>query len=364
MRLPIFLLLPLALAACVPAASPPAEAPPPPSVPPPPVPPPPPEGTAFLAGPEPVLQPTGDPRLDAWIRSTIAESGPAWRPFLLRAFAPVRANPLVLQTLEAEPADPAAFVRRYVTPARVAEGRRLYTALHGRPLFQGDQTVPTEYLIALWGMLADYGVDPPPFDMIEAIANAAAYGRASAATEFQLFHAVHILAEGRIPRARLTAYADGRIGEVRWLPDQYRDWREDGDGDGTADVWDNRADILRNLQRTLAAWEGSVPAFIEVLPPDPANPRMATPSSIALAYLRSPDGRPWPEAWRSAGGELVRPFGEDGPLFLTTRNATPLNHASPFRSRYGTPPGIGFAFAAQLLADRIAGRPGPRLPDP
>lgn len=361
----------LLLAACAPAAveepvrtaaaAPPAA---PPSVPPPPVPPPPPEQSpAFLALPATPLQPTGDPKLDDYLRRILHEAGPAWAPLLLRAFHGVRANPAVLEEIAAQPKEPADFVRRYVTPERIEAGRRLYPQLKGRPLFEGPQTAPTEYLLALWGVMSDYGERPPRFDMIEAIANAAAHGYGPAGTEFQIYHAVAILAEGRVPRPLARAYGGGRIGQVRWLPDQYLQWREDGDGDGFADIWTNRADILRNFQRVLVSWEGTAPGVVEVLRPefdlsDPMQARMAqaleSEGNVPAHILRRADGRPWPAGVGRWSGSVAAPFGGDGPHYFVSRNGVILNYASPFRSRYGEPPHYGFAVAVSMLAEAIA----------
>jgi membrane-bound lytic murein transglycosylase B len=321
-----------------------------------------------MALPVPQLAPTGDARFDAYRERVLQAGWSSWRPLLLRAFASARPNPLILQAAEQEPADAAAFVRRYVTPGRIEMGQRLYREYQGRPLFRGEQNVPTEYLLALWGVFSDYGRDPPPFDAIESLLNLGAHDRGPHWTDFEIFHAVTILAQGRVPRDRLASYADGRLGQVRFLPDQYLRWGEDGDGDGRVDIWTSRPDILRNLHRLLnAPWERGVPPLIEVLPPEPGalrDARMLEGNNVRLTSLRSPDGRPWPEAWEVASGELVRPFGEQGPLYLATRNFTPLSFASPFRDRYGTPRGPGFALAVTVLAERIAGRPGPRVPAP
>jgi membrane-bound lytic murein transglycosylase B len=320
-----------------------------------------------MAAPEPALQPTGDPSLDAWLRRALDEGGPGWRPLLLRAFAGIRTNPLVLQTVEPEPRNVTAFVRRYVTPARIAEGQRLFAELRGRPLFQGEQRVPTEYLLALWGAYSDYGIDPPPFDMIEAIANAEAHGRGAGWTDFQLFEAVRILADGWVPRSLARAYGDGRIGQVRWLPEHYVQNGEDGDGDGRIDVWTSRADILRNLQQTLRGMERGVPVIAEISPPppemfDPSGGLGRARSDIGAIQLRRADGHPWGPEWQRQSGHILAPFGPGGPLFLVTRNFQSLNYASPFRARYAEPANDGFALAVALLAEQIAGRAAPTRP--
>lgn len=340
-----------------------------------PLPPPPPESTAFLPTPEPVLTGTGDPRLDAYLKQILLEGGPRWRPFLLRAFAPVRARPQILhahQVLD-PPAVPADYVRRYLTPARIAEGRRLYAELRGKRLLAGEQRVPLEVLLALWGTMSDYGREPPPFDLVEVLAHLGACGRLPHQGRFSIYEAVQILAQGAVPREKAKAYADGRIGQVRWLTDQYLSWAADGDGDGKADVWTNRADILANFN--LRGWEGDAPILVEVKRPafdrsDPAQRRMAEAlarggRNIGVILLQRADGRPWPEQARSWGGSYAEPFGPAGPAYFLTRNHTPVNSANPFRPRYWNDENDpGFGIAVGLLAEAIAGRPIPTRPLP
>jgi hypothetical protein len=87
------------------------------------------------------------------------------------------------------------------------------------------------------------------------------------------------------------------------------------------------------------------------------------PNMDASHFTRS-DGQPVPRSGRAWGGEYVEPFGAEGPVFLlSARNFTPVNYRNPFLGRYESPdddPGFGIAVA--LLAEAIAGRPGPRRP--
>lgn len=371
------LLLLAATAGCTAAA--PVEAPPvtagtvaplPPSTPPLPVPPPPFASEVNMSGPEPALSATtGDPRLDAYRERVFREGGSAWRPYLLRAFEGVVANPQILEEGEMEPRDAAAYVERYVTPERIAAGQRLYAELNGRKLFEGEQKVPLEYLLALWGAMSDYGARPPRFDLIEVLANLGAYDRGPHWTEFNIYKAAQMLADGQVPRAKAKAYADGRMGQLRWFPEQYMSWGEDGDDDGQVDIWASRADILRNFHRSLAgAWEPGAPALVEIEPPppeviDPSGGRAMPRTSFGAHELRRADGRPWPTGSNRVGGEIMSPFGKDGPVYFFTRNFMPLNHQNPFAPRYADLDGKpGFGIAMALLADRIAGRPAPPRP--
>jgi membrane-bound lytic murein transglycosylase B len=319
-----------------------------------------------------VLQSTGDPRVDAYRDRVFREGGSGWRPFLLRAFAGVKANPAILAAVEERPATAADYVRKYVTTDRIAAGRRLYAEWKGRIPTPNPGPAPLEVQLALWGMLSDYGAKPPPFDMIEALLNLGAYGKGPPFTEFNIYQAVQILAEGRIERSKARAYADGRIGQVRWYTDQYLNWGKDGDGDGRIDIWTNRADIFANLGAL--PWEADgMPLLVEVRRPklDPSDPQqrrmlqgLMSNQNVHATWLAPADGRAWlPEETRWFG-RYFEPFGPDGPVYLAaSRNFTPVSYRNPFLARYEDGDNHpGFGMAVGLLADAIAGRPGPTRP--
>jgi membrane-bound lytic murein transglycosylase B len=337
--------------------------------PPPPMPPGPPNAPAYLAGPDPVLVSTGDPRIDAWRSRVFAEGGPGWRPYLLRAFAGVRANPAILASLEERPADIPAYVRRYVTPTRIATGQRLYRELQGQKLFEGEQKVPLEILLALWGVHSDYGANPPRFDMIEALANAGACGKGPHWGSFSIYQAAAMIAEGKVERSKAKAYANGRIGQNRLFTEQYLNWAEDGDGDGKVDIWTNRADILKNLQRhSLMNWESTGSPLVEI---QAVTYNANAPNEIRRlraavgwegAHKRI-DGRPWPSAGESVfGWNSAMRLGSDGPTYLVSRDVLAIGYQDPFREAYYGEPAQGFGIAVALLAEQIAGRPGPSRP--
>jgi membrane-bound lytic murein transglycosylase B len=315
------------------------------------------------------LEPTGDPRVDAWRARVFAEGGPGWRPYLLRAFAGVRANPAILQSVEEKPSDIPAYVERYVTAERIAAGQRLYRQLQGQKLFEGEQKVPLEVLLALWGAHSDYGANPPRFDVIEALANLGACGEGPHWGSFSIYQAVGMIAEGRVERSKAKAYADGRIGQNRLFTQQFLTWAEDGDNDGKVDIWTNRADILKNLQRNaLTNWEPDIPTMVEI---HPVTYDQGTPNDIRRLRAsvgwegahRRIDRKPWPERAESMFGwrSVVR-LGRDGPTYVVSRNLDPIGYQDPFRPYYYGEPERGFAIAVALLAERIAGRAGPSRP--
>ena len=337
--------------------------------PPPPMPPGPPDAPDYLRTPEPELRSTGDPRVDAYMQRVLREGGPAWRPYLLRAFAGVRANQAVIDAIPEKPRTLGGYVARYVTPERVARGQLLYRELSGRQLFESEQKAPLEVLLALWGAHSDYGEAPPPFDMVEALVNLGACGKGPDWGTFSIYHAVATVAEGRVSREVANAYADGRLGQARLFPDQYRDWARDGDGDGRVDIWTNRADILRNIQRRwLEDWDPAQPTIVEIEPVayDPATPNDVRRVRGSVGWTgahRRADGRAWSEDMeRHFGWQPIQPEGRNGPTFVAGSNLRTLGLHSPYLGYHWSEPDADYALALAILAERIAGRPGPTRP--
>lgn len=154
---------------------------------PPPMPPMPPENPAFLAGPDPVLTTTGDPKVDAFRDSLLRmeTGGTMWRSYLTRLLAGVRADPAIITEFDRLAAirEPGDYVRYYVTPQRIRRGRQLYRQMKGAAK-PGE--MPPEVRLALWGMLADYGARKPRYDALQALLMLGAYGRAQPGYSFPI----------------------------------------------------------------------------------------------------------------------------------------------------------------------------------
>ena len=335
-----------------------------------PSPPGPPNAPHFLTGPDPVLTSTGDPRVDAFRERILNEAGSGWRPYLLRLFHGVRANPEIVAAHQrmAVPKTPAEWVRGYVTPERIAAGRRLYRQLRRSPPPSPAGT-PLEVQVALWGMYSNYGSYRPRYDPIQTYLMLGAYGLGPGWTYFDFYKVAELIISGQINRATAKTHEDGRLGQVQLLPDEWPLFARDGDKDGKVDVWTNRADIFASIGPI--EWEAGTPLIVEVArrpfnPNDPAEARMLRgieSGSVGVYMFPRPGGGAWPAESRTWAGRYVEPFGPSGPAFILTRNFTPVNYRNPSKPRYWNEtedPGFGLAVA--LLADAIAGRPGPAVP--
>ena len=345
-----------------------------PATPPPPMPPMPPENTAFLASPEPVLESTGDPKVDAYREKLLTDyTSREWRPYLVRLLDGVRADPAILEEFDrlAGIREPEDYVRHYVTPERIRRGKQLYRQLRKTSLSKPGQ-MPLELRLALWGMLSDYGARRPPYDALQALLVLGAYGKGGAEYEFQLHHAATQILSGAVPRSKLKAQATGKLGQTHTPAARFPDWARDGNGDKRIDIWGNRADILATIGGN--SWEGyaGIPVAVAVKVPtfDPADPREArmlqaldASPNVPPGILERWDGRPWTPEERGHGSTYLPALVEGGPAFVMLRPAWPVNSHDPILPMYaGSDTNMGFALAASLLADAIAGRPLPPLP--
>jgi membrane-bound lytic murein transglycosylase B len=344
------------------------------ATPPPPMPPMPPENKALLASPEPVLTSTGDPKVDAYRDRLLTDyTGAGWRAYLIRLFAGVRADPTIVERFDEFAAirEPRDYVAYYVTPERIRRGRQFYRQLRRAGAAKNRNEMPLELRLALWGMLSDYGARRPQYDALQALLVLGAYGKGGAQYEFQLHHAASQILSGAVPRARLKAHATGKLGQTHTPAARFPDWARDGNGDGRIDIWSNRADILATIAGN--SWEGyaGIPVAVAVKVPkfDPTNPREArmlqalnASPNVPPGILERWDGRAWTPEERGHGSTYVLPFVKGGPAFLMLRPAWPVNSHDPILPMYaGSDTNMGFALAASLLADAIAGRPLPPL---
>ena len=354
MRLKLF-----AIAAAFCAASAPA-------TPPLPMPPFPPDAPWLLGEPAIPMTSTGDPKVDEYRRTLIASSDAKWREIFLRLLADVRADPSIIERYDAMRAidTPKEYLAFYLTPDRLAHGRAIYRSMNGNEA-SADGT-PLELKVALWGMLSNYG-KRPDFDLLSAMLTLAAHGKLHQTTAFPIHDAAMLILDRTVDRPKLRGYDSGRMGDVQMTPDFYERLRRDGDGDGFVDIWDNRGDIFANLWIDMTGTEG--PLIIPVKPHDfDASDRgqarliqTMREQSVMVTYFKRWDGKPWTRANAHWAGRYVEPFGKDGTAFLLPMAATAINFRDPYMEGYSERGSDGFAIAAALLAEAIAGRPIPDL---
>ena len=155
----------------------------------------------------------------------------------------------------------SAYLARHVEPARIANGRAVYAASPSLIAdVEGRYGVPAEVLIAIWGHETAYGAVRGDFDLARALATLAWEGRRRALFESE-FLALMKVADRGYSREELVGSWAGAFGNPQFLPSVYLRLAADGDGDGKANIFNNRADTLASIANYLhdAGWERSEP---------------------------------------------------------------------------------------------------------
>lgn len=249
------------------------------------------------------------------------------------------------------------YVRRAASEDRAAIGRRRMAELEpGLSSAVSALGVPTEILVAIWGMESGYGANLGDHDVIRSMATLAADGRRQGFAEDQLLAALRIIASGEWPRGRLVGSWAGAMGQTQFIPSSFLSLAVDADGDGRRDLWGSALDALASSANLLvrAGWGRGQGWAIEVTTPEAFDFSVAEALSAPLSVwrdlgLRQADGSNLDPDEAAAEATLIVPTGAKGPAFLLLGNHFVIR-------RYNN--AVTYALATGLLADGIAGRAG------
>ena len=220
--------------------------------------------------------------------------------------------------------------------------------------------VPTEVLVAIWGLESNYGSNMGDIATIDALATLGFEGRREAWARGQLLAALKILQNRDIDRAQMVGSWAGAMGQTQFLPSNFLAYAVDADGDGRRDIWGSVADVMASTANFLArsGWQAGQPWGLEVrLPPGfdfaRADADMRQPASLwANEGVQAVDGAPLPAIEDSS---ILLAASARGPAFLVGPN---------FRTilRYNN--STSYALAVGLLAQTLAGGPAVQTPWP
>lgn len=263
------------------------------------------------------------------------------------------------------PNSPPAFwpyYRDHVDAARINGGKAVLAAspdLAAR--IEQEYGVPAKIITAIWGHETNYGRYRGDFDLARSLATLAYEGRRRQLFADE-FIALLKMADRGIPRERLVGSWAGAFGNPQFLPSVYLRLARDGDGDGDANIWTNRADTLASIANYFrdAGWRAGEPWGVKASIPagfDRAaiNPKLNAPSCPRV-HVRHSEWKTIAE-WRAMGvtpmapidentmAALFEPDGPGTPAFLLTGNYRVILHYNC--SNY-------YALSVGLLADEIA----------
>ncbi|MCV0383415.1 MAG: lytic murein transglycosylase [Erythrobacter sp.] len=256
----------------------------------------------------------------------------------------------------------APYIATHVDDARINGGRRVFASAQNElRRIERDYGVPGEILTAIWGHETAYGAVRGGFDLSQALATLAWEGRRRDLFSDE-FVALMKVADKGYSRSDLKGSWAGAFGNPQFLPSVYLRLATDGDGDGRANIFTNRADTLASIANYFrdAGWREGQPWGV----------RAAIPSGFPTARYASKLDSPVCSRvherhsqyktigeWRDLGIQpqvplpedtLVSLFQPDGPgtpaWLLTTNYRVILEYNC---SNY-------YAMSVGLLADEIA----------
>ena len=215
-------------------------------------------------------------------------------------------------------------------------------------------------MVAIWGRETAYGRHKLPHDAIRVLATQAFTGRRKEQFRAEILAALKMLQAG-VPRSKMRASWAGAVGQTQFMPTEYFQHLEDGDGDGKVDIFDSVPDALASAARQLAnkGWVRGLRWGYEVKMPEGGDCSLEGPPgerTIAewrkLGFQRT-GNTPFKPSEDSISAYLMMPSGAYGPGFLATENFKVIR-------LYNT--SDLYALFVGDLADRIAGAGGFHVP--
>ena len=165
------------------------------------------------------------------------------------------------------------YISTHVNSARVNGGRRElrnnYSALQAASRKYG---VPAEIIVAIFGHETGYGAIRGNFDLSRSLATLAWEGRRRTLFEGELI-ALFRIADLGFSRSQLVGSYAGAFGNPQFLPSVYLRLAVDGEGDGRANIFTNRADTYHSIANYFkdAGWRTGQPWAVRAFVPNGFN---------------------------------------------------------------------------------------------
>jgi membrane-bound lytic murein transglycosylase B len=171
------------------------------------------------------------------------------------------------------------YIATHVDAARIGGGRAVMS--QHRDLLariERDYGVPGPIIVAIFGHETSYGRVKGDFDLARSLATLAWEGRRRELFAGE-FVALMKVADRGYDRSQLVGSYAGAFGNPQFLPSVYLRLASDGDGDGRADIFTNRADTFASIANYFrdAGWR----------PGQPWGVRASVPQGFDLAPYRT-----------------------------------------------------------------------------
>ena len=165
--------------------------------------------------------------------------------------------------------DLAPYIAKHVNRTRIGGGQSVYNA-HRSDLARVEREtgVPGEIIIAIFGHETSYGRIRGSFDLSRSLATLAWEGRRRELFASEWVALMKVADKGFSRQQLVGSYA-GAFGNPQFLPSVYLRLASDGDGDGRADIFANRADTFRSIANYFkdAGWRTGQPWGVRAIVP-------------------------------------------------------------------------------------------------
>jgi lytic murein transglycosylase len=184
-------------------------------------------------------------------------------------------------TYDDSPPSFSGYLDRHITTSLINRGRSRYSSHWGNLYrIQARYGVDPAVIMAIYGKETSYGSITGGFDLLDVLASLAYEGRRRTLFEDEFVAALKLMDVG-VRRYQLKGSYAGATGYPQFLPSVVLRLRQDGDGDGYADVWGSEDDAFASIANYLrdAGWKRGVPWGVPVTVPAGLN-RAAIQSKV------------------------------------------------------------------------------------
>ncbi|MEP3051742.1 MAG: lytic murein transglycosylase [Erythrobacter sp.] len=331
-------------------------------------------GSAAAVSPAPVIaqqSSAADLPFNAYLQLLIARarSEGVSESTIRRMTAGLTPNDRVIRLDRGQPGSPtrrgypalAPYISTHVNSARISGGRRVYGENRATlRRIEAEYGVPAQVMVAIFGHETSYGRIRGNFDLSRSLATLAWEGRRRELFAGE-FIALLKIADTGFSRDQLVGSYAGAFGNPQFLPSVYLRLAKDGDGDGRANIFSNRADTFASIANYFrdAGWRTGQPWGVRARVPAGFNVDAYRNELVAPVCPRVHERHSqWKQVseWRELGiqpqrplpantmASLFQPDGPGTPAWLLTGNYRVILEYNC--SNY-------YAMSVGLLADEI-----------
>lgn len=210
----------------------------------------------------------------------------------------------------------APYIRTHVNPQRIAGGQSVYRA-HSAELRAAEREfgVPPQIVVAIFGHETSYGNIRGNFDLSRSLATLAWEGRRRELFASEWVALMKVADKGYARTELVGSYA-GAFGNPQFLPSVYLRLAADGDGDGRANIFSNRADTFASIANYFrdAGWRTGQPWGVRAAVPrgfdvDAYKTKLVSPVCSRVHERHSQ----WKTVgeWRELGVQPQQPLPDD-----------------------------------------------------